>query len=152
MRTGIVSVLAQSLMFTAGLGQMPRAQSMFNKCEMETGSPLLRALHFGKLYDKVTWLLKATETQMVENSTLGIEEMFLDAGLCLSEIILVSFLFSLFLRRGEAFIWFCQDGVMKRTRVCCWKEELRPHLYSSFTVHQWASYFNSASPCSSYEK
>ena len=36
MRTGIVSVLAQSLMFTAGFGHMPRAQSMFNKCEMET--------------------------------------------------------------------------------------------------------------------
>jgi len=76
MRTGIVSVLAQSLMFTAGLGQMPRAQSMFNKCEMETGSPLLRALHFGKFYDKVTWLLKAMETQMVETPPWGSRRCF----------------------------------------------------------------------------
>ena len=36
------------------------------------------------------------------NSTLGIEEMFLDSGICLSEIILVSFFFSLFFKKGRS--------------------------------------------------
>lgn len=53
MRAGIVSVLAQSLMFSAGFGHMPMAQSMFIKRGMEAESPLLRPLYFGKLYDKV---------------------------------------------------------------------------------------------------
>lgn len=88
-----MSVLAQSLVFSAGFGHMPMAQSMFIKHGMEAESPLLRPLYFGKLYDKVIRPSVLSKLKRGRTPPWELRKSSVDAGFCLSEIILVSFCF-----------------------------------------------------------